>query len=268
MGRPGWQELKTFARTALDSRSVRTACLLNAERPGWAEVCLPGFSGSFRFRTGTSDVKLLRSLLTQGIPPEYEPPVPLQPQTILDIGANIGTVTAALVQLYPKARVFAFEPLPENFELLAHNVAQFPNVTAVPYGLGAQTELRTYTRSDNPRNFGGGGFHGGKSDPTRCVEGLQVVAVPEALDRLGIDRVDLLKIDTEGAEHEILTSFPEPVLREATLIIGELHGKPGDGDLLEYLDQWFAVQVTARRGKPKWFKGVRRQSRGGVPVRV
>jgi hypothetical protein len=89
--------------------------------------------------------------------------------------------------------------------------------------------------------------------------------VAEAIEQLAVGRVDLVKIDTEGAEHEILTSFPEPVLREVAVIVGELHGKPGDEDLLKYLDRWFAVQVAARRGRPKWFKAVRRQSVGGMP---
>jgi tRNA G46 methylase TrmB len=38
--------------------------------------------------------------------------------TILDIGANIGIMTASLARRFPKAKVYAFEPIPNNIEAL------------------------------------------------------------------------------------------------------------------------------------------------------
>ncbi len=252
-----WPALRTFVRTALRARSLHAAWALQTRAVALTEVRLPGFRGTFRLRTGTSDAHFLRALLHGGVLPEYDLPPEIRPRTILDIGANIGGVTAALARRYPAARIFAFEPLPENFALLLHNTSQFPLVRALPYGLGAATALLTYARSDNPRNFGGGGFHGGRPPAGPGVESLPVLAVPDALLRFGIDAVDVIKIDTEGAEHDILTSIPPAVLRGVRAIVGELHGKPQDAALLEFLDARFQLVTAAGRGGTSWFRAVR-----------
>lgn len=249
-----WRHFKTLVKTALYARSARAAWHLHTTRIGSAEIRLPGFPGAFRLRTGTSDARLLRSLLFETMPREYDCPLPRGPQVILDIGANIGTVTAALARRYPEARIYAFEPAPENVELLRHNTRRFERVTVLPYGLGDRTTFMPYTRSDDPRNFGGGGFHGGSRGSNEQAARLPVVAVPEALARLGIRKADLIKVDTEGAEHAILTSFPAEILEAAQAIVGELHGKAGDGALLEYLSRRCAVKLIRSRGVPKWFQ--------------
>src|SRR5215212_9716049 len=51
---------------------------------------------------------------------------------VLDIGANVGQYTRKLSDLVQaEGRCFAFEPIPDTFELLASNCARFPvrNVT-------------------------------------------------------------------------------------------------------------------------------------------
>ena len=252
--------LRGYLRTAYHARSLRTAWHLCTRRPGLAEVHLPGFSGSFRLRRGTSDVQFLRALVSGDDPPEYALPPGVAPRVILDIGANIGAVTAAFVRAWPAARIYAFEPLPENVALLRHNLRQFPSVTVAPYGLGAVTGVFAYERSDDPANFGGGGFHGGGDIPQRRVPGLPVMAVSEALAALGLQAVDVIKIDTEGAEHEILTSFPLDVLTGVQAIVGELHRKPNDAALLSFLARWFEldVQRCPHTGAPRYFRATPR----------
>ncbi len=66
-----------------------------------------------------------------------------------------------------------------------------------------------------------------------------------ALGELGIEQVDVIKIDTKGAEHDILTSLPEDNLASAKYIVGELHGKR-DFALLEYLSRRFDVGLRRR----------------------
>jgi FkbM family methyltransferase len=249
--------VKAFAHTALATRSVRSARLLHTRSIGVAELTLPGFRATCRFRTGTSDAKFLRILVERGLPAEYALPDGLNPGVILDIGANIGAVSLALARRFPAARLYAFEPLPENYALLAHNVAALPQVTALPFGLGARTEERTYERSDNPRNFGGGGFYGGQCDPALCQARLPIVAVTEALAQLGVGRVDLIKIDSEGAEYDILTSFPQNILQQTRVIVGELHGKPHDEALLQRLSSWFNVERIWRGDRVQWFRATR-----------
>lgn len=257
--------VRDFLRTAFATRSLRAARALHTSQPGTDVVRLPGFRAPFYFRTGTSDAKFLRVLVTRELPAEYELPVGLCPRTILDVGANIGAVTAALARRYRRARIYAFEPLPANYELLARNMAQFPNVAALPYGLAAETRRATYCLSDNPLNFGGGGFYGGEADDAHSVADLPLVAVPEALARLHINSVDLIKIDTEGAEYDILTSLPPAILCGVQVIVGELHGKPHDAELLDRLATLFTVERRFHRGRVQWFRATRRLD-GPSPV--
>ncbi len=265
---PALLAAQEFLRTAVQTRSLRAGLLLHTRRVGLAEIRLPGLPGRLRFRTGTSDAKLVRILAGGGLPREYEPPAGFEPRVILDIGANIGAVSIGLSRRYPRAEIVAFEPLPDNFELLRSNVAAFPQITALPFGLGPRTEDRPYVRSDDPRNFGGGGFLRPGRTPPPDTPTLPVVAVPEVLTRLKLPAIDLIKIDTEGAEHEILTSFPPGVLRGTGVIVGELHRKPGDEELLAYLERWFDVERTWRNGRLTWFRAVNRSAGPRHPDRA
>ena len=49
----------------------------------------------------------------------------------------------------------------------------------------------------------------------------------------GIAAADVIKIDTEGAEWEILTSIDRTLLSQVRVIMGELHGRR-DFELLDY----------------------------------
>jgi hypothetical protein len=44
---------------------------------------------------------------------------------IIDCGANIGLSTIFFKQIYPKSKIFCFEPDPKIFVMLKHNLTQF-----------------------------------------------------------------------------------------------------------------------------------------------
>lgn len=54
-----------------------------------------------------------------------------QTPVIIDCGAHIGLAALWFAEQYPAARIFAVEPAPENFDLLARNAAPYPNITPV-----------------------------------------------------------------------------------------------------------------------------------------
>jgi len=85
----------------------------------------------------------------------------------------------------------------------------------------------------------------------------QVRAVAEVLGELGETRIDIIKIDVEGAEYEILEAFPDRVLAEATWIYGELHAEMAGAApafaLLSRLARWFDIEVHKSLRKRNWF---------------
>lgn len=252
--------LKRFLATYSASRSLRSAYLLNCSKQQLVSLRVPGAAGDLRIRTGTSDALFLREALLNGFDfREYQVPVAIRPRTILDIGANSGIVSVILKQKYPEARLFAFEPMPENYALLEYNLKGFEDALALPFGLGMETTEREYFDSDDPRNLGGGGFYPTPSQVHHNRGKLRIVSCTEALDQHHIHDVDLIKIDTEGAEYEILTSFPVKVLSKVTAIVGELHGIQ-DQELLDYLSRWFDIEHTPSKGRLSLFKAVNKQA--------
>lgn len=200
------------------------------------------------YRPGTSDTEVIyKILLKTGRKAEYHFPSALQPRVILDIGANIGVASVYLAHRFPRARIYAFEAVPANVELLRLNAAAYPRITACPVALGAADGDVEIHFSDNPHNFGGFSFSQQGSDSNRKLW-VQRRNIGTVLNELGVEQVDMIKIDTEGAEYDILTALAEDVLRRVTWITGELHGEK-DFELLAFLSKWFEIETKRSIGK-------------------
>ena len=118
--------------------------------------------------------------------------------TFVDVGANIGYFTLLAASL--GARVIAYEPTPAVFERLRQNVAlnAFDNVALVNAAVVDQPGLLAlYESPDDPEanNLFGDGNHSVK---------VPAVSLDDDLATRGVEKVDLLKIDAEGAEPLVL----------------------------------------------------------------
>ncbi len=248
--------LKKLLATCLATHNPRTAYLLNCRNRRLRSVKVPGCVGDLRIRTGTSDALLLREAVLAGFDfREYHVPLAIQPRTILDIGANTGIVSLTFKRKYSGARIIAFEPLQENFALLEYNLRSLDNVLAVPIGLGRETGEMEYYTSDDPTNLGGGTFYPNPSQMDRACGKLQILSPVDAMRKFDIRDVDLIKIDTEGAEHDILTGFPESVISRVSVIVGELHSVK-DEETLDFLSRWFDVYREPSKGRMSLFTAI------------
>ena len=71
------------------------------------------------YRTSSSDMILIYEILLQSkYKSEYFFPNQLNPKIIFDIGGNIGITAVYLASIFPDAKIYTFEPLPDNFEIL------------------------------------------------------------------------------------------------------------------------------------------------------
>lgn len=202
------------------------------------------------YRPGSSDPwAIYNHLMKPRERDEYAPPkeFPLARaavRTVLDIGANVGVTALYFSQVFPNANIYAFEPAPDNFAVLVKNVANCKRIRAFNFALGAKDATLDLFASDNPVNFGGYSLHVTGSDTSKKVS-IPVRNVAAVLQETGLDTVDVIKVDTEGAEWDILTAFPESVMQSAKYVTGELHGNK-DFALLEYLSRWFDVGVRKK----------------------
>ncbi len=251
--------LKKIAALALRTRNLRSTYHLITSRRRRVELQLHDWPNSILIRTGTSDADAVReTILSRFSLLEYEITLSNPPRVILDIGANIGILSLIYARRYPSAEIFAFEPMPENIDLLRHNVRSLPQVKVLPFGLGRDDTELSYYRSDDPTNWAGGSFFPTDSQKHLLMGRFQIRHPVAVLHELHIDHADLIKIDTEGAEYDILTSFPAELLGRTSAIVGELHGVR-DTDVLDYLSQWFEVTRVSPHPRLSFFTARNKQ---------
>ncbi|MEO8353312.1 MAG: FkbM family methyltransferase [Chthoniobacteraceae bacterium] len=176
------------------------------------------------YRPATSDpLAIYQVLIRRRGKAEYYLPPALEPQVILDIGSNIGASILFFRKQFPAARIYGFEPHPETFRVLKKNVGSLPSVEIFNYGLSAAdakisvpfdgADFSRFMSKDETADWSG------PLSPIAC----EVKHAGDVMKNLGLTRVDLIKIDCEGAEYEVLSSLPREMLSACKWIVGEMH---------------------------------------------
>lgn len=132
--------------------------------------------------------------------------------TVLDIGANVGHHTFVFAAL--GWNVLAFEPNPDLWAVIEAKVraARLSKVMLNRFGLGESDEILAFSVPDR-RNSGTGQFlPTGSALPTNVMS-LPVRRADSTLARLGIERVDLVKIDVQGFEPQALRGLKDTLDR-------------------------------------------------------
>lgn len=189
---------------------------------------LPRDGGSVVCRLNNSDVVIFTAVFWGG---EVKMPPDLQPQTILDLGANAGLTTASFAQQFPNAQILAVEPGSDNFAICRNNVSQFANVTAVRRASAAD---KGWLQLDNPEAMAMA------HEYSKCNEAhagaVEALTMAEALNVTRGKRPVLVKMDIEGAEVEIFGRCDEWIhLVDAILV--EPHGVGTDALIQNALER-------------------------------
>lgn len=126
--------------------------------------------------------------------------------SVVDVGAHHGQTTAEYLNCFPVSRVIALEPEPENCAIARQALAPFGDrVELLPFAL-AETDgsvsLRRTSHSGAHSLLEVVGDMRYYDAPVETLAPIEVQAV--ALDSLcasrGLDRLDILKMDIQGAE--------------------------------------------------------------------
>lgn len=148
---------------------------------------------------------------------DAEPPIPIEPRLIVDAGANVGYVSVYYANRYPDARIVALEPDDRNFALAQQNCAGYPSIELLRAGLWPHDARLSTVEPDV----------GYKSWGIRTEEtnsgGIEGVSIPTLLGRLGEERIDLLKLDIEGAEIPLFANADD-WLPCVGIVLIETHG--------------------------------------------
>jgi len=129
------------------------------------------------------------------------------PFTVLDVGAHHGDY-AKLVRSYsPNAQIYCFEPHPRSFQKL-QEVAKTHNLVALALACAeASGKAVLFDLADNDGSLFASLYremfdlHLGKPS---CAHNVSAISIDAFAESQGIERINLLKIDTEGAELDVL----------------------------------------------------------------
>lgn len=237
------------------------------------EVRHPEIKHPVALRIGTTDIPTFEQVLLNK---EYDFITLSPPALIVDAGANIGLAAVLLASRYPQARIVAIEPESANFELLLKNTRAYPNIIALQaalWGCNGEIELMDsglghwgFTTRDrlednaqsgtctrikaqpdtlfNGKSTGTTGIRIDKPASGNVISTVPALTVAQVLQDQAMDRIDILKIDIEGAEREVFQNASDWIGRVQSIIV-ELHEhmKPGcrssfESIAGEYSDHW------------------------------
>jgi FkbM family methyltransferase len=204
-------------------------------RPVRVDVMLGGSRYPVRLQTRT-ELDVLGEI---GLDDEYGLTDRIPATTIVDLGAHVGLATLRLLAAHPGARVVAVEADPALIPRLRENLAGLP-VEIVHAAISREVGEREFYRSDIS-SWGNSlertlHFQSAVKVPTTTLDAL--------LDSRGIDRVDLLKVDVEGAEWDLFADGPP---ERAVAIVGEVHarGERAPRDLIDRVGRAMPVRLVS-----------------------
>lgn len=158
-----------------------------------------------------------------------------QCETIVDVGANIGLASIFLASQFPEARLLAVEPDPETHQALEANLRRLPNPSQIA-SVAIWSDRSGICRANHSTQQDRISYLEPRSatDADCLRDVLESVTMHDLLSLLEEPRIDLLKIDTEGAEIELFKGAVS-WLEMVRCILIEFHGnsrKEADFDRL------------------------------------
>ena len=180
------------------------------------KASIPGIKYPIFVRISTTDASVLRQVLFER---HYDFELKTPPKVIIDAGANIGLASIFFANRYPDATIIAIEPEVSNFGLLEKNVQPYPRIKAVHAALWKENgEINLVDPG-----LGHHGFQTTQGDNSQGKRSLvRAVTVDSLMKEMGIEHVDVLKIDVEGAEKDVFEHSGNWI-EKVDIIMAELH---------------------------------------------
>lgn len=187
---------------------------------------------------------------------------------IFDVGANIGVFGLRATQQYKNLRVYCFEPIPDIAEVLQRNATEFSDKAMIVKQFGLSDTLGTAEFTyfpntpalstslpddweHNPKAFQNAVKGTMKNPPSdmRWMKWIPTIAAPiiakhlvkgkkhvqcelktvsHVIEEEGLDTINLLKVDCEGAEFKVLKGIKDkhwPLINAAVIEVHNIEGR-------------------------------------------
>ena len=146
------------------------------------------------------------------------------PDVILDLGAHIGASVLWFHHRWPNAVIHAVEPDRRSLEKLTRNVGPLQQVTIHRVALADRDGRATFWEAEK-------GWSSSLYKQAGQPNVVTVTSLSTLLARVGVEHVDVLNVDVEGAEWPILANIR--LVEVAGAVAGELHEGMGGGPDVE-----------------------------------
>jgi len=159
---------------------------------------------------------------------------------VVDVGANEGYYAMKMKQNNPDLKIFTFEPNPMAFKMLEMNIRKnhLKDVEISDVALSDMDEDESFQLVDEITAIGGFRIFGYR--PWLDTNRIREIMVRSAkMDSVLSDagKIDILKIDVEGAEYRVLKGAEE-IMPNIERIVVEYHGDEMKEKVKKYLEKW------------------------------
>lgn len=221
------------------------ACTLTKTKVHFT-VIRPECTYPFQVRIPSSDISTCRQVfIFQG----YDFLTAAQPKVILDAGANIGLASIYFANKYPDAKIIAIEPEQSNFELLDKNTRPYSGIiplqaalwhineeiNVIDRGLG-EWAFMTEMKAPQEKHSG------------RVCHAVAGMTVERIMRDHNVEKLDILKVDIEGAEREVFSDTSAWIDKVDSIII-ELHERMKVGCLRSFYSSLKGFDTEWKRGE-------------------
>jgi FkbM family methyltransferase len=144
---------------------------------------------------------------------------------VIDAGASLGVLSLGFSFIAPHGRVVAIEASPNTYSRLVENIAaaQATNIETMNLAVGESAGTLEFFSSPW---FSAGSFVKKETFGASLHQGstkVQAERIDDIVERLGLDRLDLIKIDIEGHELPALHGARETIRRFRPAIVVEMN---------------------------------------------
>lgn len=126
-------------------------------------------------------------------------------RVVLDVGANVGNTAKLYLEHFPRATVHAFEPVKGTFSRLQEALRDESRVRLHHLAASDSNGVATIRKFENSQSST---LNPGLSDNLRTTaageEQIATSRIDVLIPKLGIERIDFMKIDVEGFEKNVL----------------------------------------------------------------
>ena len=144
---------------------------------------------------------------------------------VVDIGAAIGEFTIEAALQLTEGMVHAFEPNPGSINILRQNIRANNLNRVETYNLGVwkeEGEIPLHFLNNEPLQAVSGSDHSDRLQAFKETS-IPVITLEQVVEEKVGNRIDLLKLDCEGAEYEILLNQDPTIFKKIDRIIMEYH---------------------------------------------